>query len=123
MLSESGIWHLKSQIGFKLPLLLYADVRPILLTRPILRRYQRLVGAWNHLTSEEVADKVKFFFRMYSINRHKTTVLYVCLGHAHSLALCVSVSVCICLSRPRPACDCVSISSSLARALSERRCC
>ena len=27
------------------------------------------------LQAAAVADKVKFFFRMYSINRHKTTVL------------------------------------------------
>ena len=34
-----------------------------------LSMYQRLVGVWNSLTPAEVATKVKFFFRMYSINR------------------------------------------------------
>jgi hypothetical protein len=37
--------------------------------------YQRLSQLWTHLTVEQVAAKVKFFFRMYAINRHKTTVL------------------------------------------------
>jgi len=37
--------------------------------------YQRLSAVWSHLTVEQVATKVKFFFRMYAINRHKTTVL------------------------------------------------
>ena len=44
-----------------------------------LSMYQRLVGLWGPagqgLTCAAVAEKVKFFFRMYSINRHKTTVL------------------------------------------------
>lgn len=55
-------------------LTVYGKLRKVEKCGP-LSMYQRLVGAWNHLTSEEVADKVKFFFRMYSINRHKTTVL------------------------------------------------
>ena len=32
-------------------------------------------GNWSHLPAADVAAKVKFFFRMYAINRHKTTVL------------------------------------------------
>ncbi|KAJ6638435.1 Glutamine-dependent NAD(+) synthetase [Pseudolycoriella hygida] len=36
----------------------------------------RLVGTWkNEYTPQEVADKVKHFFRCYAINRHKMTVL------------------------------------------------
>lgn len=36
----------------------------------------RLVCTWNErYTPKEVADKVKFFFRCYAINRHKMTVL------------------------------------------------
>lgn len=38
--------------------------------------YERLRCAWRErLSAGEVAEKVKFFFRMYSINRHKLTVL------------------------------------------------
>ena len=37
--------------------------------------YLRLLHVWNHLSPLEVAQKVKHFFRMYSINRHKQTVL------------------------------------------------
>lgn len=36
----------------------------------------RLVGTWkDDYTPQEVADKVKHFFRCYAINRHKMTVL------------------------------------------------
>lgn len=36
----------------------------------------KLVGAWKGVHSpEEVANKVKHFFRCYAINRHKMTVL------------------------------------------------
>lgn len=36
----------------------------------------RLVSSWNDTyTPQEVADKVKHFFRCYAINRHKMTVL------------------------------------------------
>lgn len=36
----------------------------------------RLVGDWRqHCSGQEVADKVKHFFRCYAINRHKMTVL------------------------------------------------
>lgn len=36
----------------------------------------RLVGAWrDRYSADEVADKVKHFFRCYAINRHKMTVL------------------------------------------------
>lgn len=38
--------------------------------------YEKLVNAWrDRMGVKEVAEKVKFFFRMYSINRHKQTVL------------------------------------------------
>ncbi len=38
--------------------------------------FVRLNDMWkSKLTSSEIADKVKFFFRMYAINRHKATVL------------------------------------------------
>ena len=37
--------------------------------------YLRLLNAWKHLSPVEVASKVKHFFTMYSINRHKQTVL------------------------------------------------
>jgi len=40
-----------------------------------------LKDRWNHLEKEEVARKVKHFFRSYAINRHKTNVMtptYLC---------------------------------------------
>ena len=37
--------------------------------------FEKLVHEWNHLRPGEVADKVKLFFRHYSINRHKMTTL------------------------------------------------
>ena len=35
----------------------------------------KLLQLWDHHTPAKVAEKVQFFFRMYAINRHKTTVL------------------------------------------------
>lgn len=35
----------------------------------------KLCGEWKHLEPKDVAEKVKTFFRYYSINRHKMTVL------------------------------------------------
>merc|ERR1711974_351419 len=37
--------------------------------------YRKLVNEWSHLPPREVADKVKYFFRQYAINRHKTPIL------------------------------------------------
>ena len=37
--------------------------------------FEKLLFEWAHLPPEEVADKVKHFFRYYSINRHKMTTL------------------------------------------------
>lgn len=37
--------------------------------------FEKLVEEWNHLSPSEVAEKVKHFFRYYSINRHKMTTL------------------------------------------------
>eukprot|EP00298_Acanthocystis_sp_HF-20_P016177 c21401_g1_i2.p1 GENE.c21401_g1_i2~~c21401_g1_i2.p1 ORF type:complete len:756 (+),score=324.28 c21401_g1_i2:72-2339(+) len=37
--------------------------------------FQRLTAVWTHLQPTVIADKVKHFFRCYSINRHKMTVL------------------------------------------------
>eukprot|EP00871_Galdieria_phlegrea_P002221 jgi/Galph1/29/GphlegSOOS_G4858.1 len=37
--------------------------------------FLKLCTQWKHLTCQQVAEKVKFFFRMYSINRHKMTTL------------------------------------------------
>jgi NAD+ synthase (glutamine-hydrolysing) len=38
--------------------------------------FERLARLWStHLSPSQVAEKVKFFFRMYSLNRHKMTVL------------------------------------------------
>uniref|UniRef100_A0A6A7G1H9 Glutamine-dependent NAD(+) synthetase n=4 Tax=Hirondellea gigas TaxID=1518452 RepID=A0A6A7G1H9_9CRUS len=35
----------------------------------------KLIHLWRDLTPAQVAEKVKFFFRYYSVNRHKMTVL------------------------------------------------
>lgn len=40
-----------------------------------LAMFERLRFEWDHLPPEEVAAKVKHFFRSYAINRHKATVL------------------------------------------------
>ncbi len=40
-----------------------------------LAMYEKLALEWDHLPPEEVAAKVKHFFRTYAINRHKATVL------------------------------------------------
>ncbi|MCA9872147.1 MAG: NAD(+) synthase [Anaerolineales bacterium] len=40
-----------------------------------LAMYEKLVLEWDHLPPEEVAAKVKHFFRTYASNRHKATVL------------------------------------------------
>ncbi len=37
--------------------------------------FEKLVEEWNHIPPSEVAEKVKHFFRNYSINRHKMTTL------------------------------------------------
>jgi NAD+ synthase (glutamine-hydrolysing) len=42
-----------------------------------LSMYRKLIGLWadRGLSPVDVAGKVKFFFRMYAINRHKMTTL------------------------------------------------
>ncbi len=40
-----------------------------------LSMFENLIHEWDHLPAEEVARKVKHFFRYYAINRHKMTVL------------------------------------------------
>ena len=37
--------------------------------------FEKLVQEWDHLPPRAVAEKVKRFFRYYSINRHKMTTL------------------------------------------------
>eukprot|EP00189_Rhodosorus_marinus_P001592 CAMPEP_0113954142 /NCGR_PEP_ID=MMETSP0011_2-20120614/295_1 /TAXON_ID=101924 /ORGANISM="Rhodosorus marinus" /LENGTH=721 /DNA_ID=CAMNT_0000963051 /DNA_START=272 /DNA_END=2437 /DNA_ORIENTATION=- /assembly_acc=CAM_ASM_000156 len=37
--------------------------------------FLKLLRVWDHLKPSQVSQKVKFFFRMYSINRHKMTTL------------------------------------------------
>lgn len=37
--------------------------------------FTKLVHIWSHLTPDQVATKVKLFWRMYAINRHKSTTL------------------------------------------------
>lgn len=37
--------------------------------------FNSLLGIWKHLSSKEISEKVKRFFRFYAINRHKMTVL------------------------------------------------
>lgn len=40
-----------------------------------LAMFERLVIKWDHMDPEEVANKIKRFFRAYSTSRHKMTVL------------------------------------------------
>jgi len=37
--------------------------------------FRRLLDVWPHMTPRAVADKVKFLFRHYSVNRHKMTTI------------------------------------------------
>ena len=37
--------------------------------------FMKLVHVWHHLEPSAVAEKVKLFWRGYSINRHKSTTL------------------------------------------------
>ncbi len=48
--------------------------------------YKRLLTIWSHLHANQVYDKVKLFFRKYSINRHKMTTITPAL-HAESYSL------------------------------------
>jgi NAD+ synthase (glutamine-hydrolysing) len=40
-----------------------------------LSMFRKLARVWTDLAPEKLAEKVKFFFRMYAINRHKMTTL------------------------------------------------
>ncbi|BAM83417.1 glutamine-dependent NAD synthetase [Cyanidioschyzon merolae strain 10D] len=56
-------------------LTVYGRLRKIGRCGPV-SMYERLSRLWKaHLSPSQVAEKVKFFFRMYSVNRHKMTVL------------------------------------------------
>jgi len=49
--------------------------------------YSRLITIWgNELTKKEIYEKVKIFFRRYSINRHKMTTITPAL-HCESYSL------------------------------------
>eukprot|EP00003_Mantamonas_plastica_P008878 TRINITY_DN1795_c0_g1_i3.p1 TRINITY_DN1795_c0_g1~~TRINITY_DN1795_c0_g1_i3.p1 ORF type:complete len:636 (+),score=202.23 TRINITY_DN1795_c0_g1_i3:272-2179(+) len=52
----------------------YGRLRKIARCGP-LSMYHQLLHEWNHLSPSQVASKVKFFFRMYAINRHKMTTV------------------------------------------------
>eukprot|EP00730_Choanoeca_flexa_P005394 TRINITY_DN11934_c0_g1_i4.p1 TRINITY_DN11934_c0_g1~~TRINITY_DN11934_c0_g1_i4.p1 ORF type:complete len:700 (+),score=154.28 TRINITY_DN11934_c0_g1_i4:766-2865(+) len=53
----------------------YGRLRKVEKCGPVSMFY-KLIGLWgSSLSYQEIADKVKYFFRMYAINRHKTTVL------------------------------------------------
>ena len=55
----------------------YGKLRKVQRCGPV-SMFKKLVLEWSQdgvLKAKEVADKVKFFFRMYSINRHKMTTL------------------------------------------------
>ena len=55
-------------------LTIYGKLRKIARCGPV-SMFKRLLQAWPTMDPGAVAEKVKFFFRMYSINRHKLTVL------------------------------------------------
>ena len=48
--------------------------------------FKRLITIWDNLNVKEVYEKVKLFFRKYSVNRHKMTVVTPSL-HAESYSL------------------------------------
>ena len=48
--------------------------------------FKRLLTVWNELIPQQIYNKVKIFFRKYSINRHKMTVITPSL-HAESYSL------------------------------------
>lgn len=52
----------------------YGRLRKIGRCGPV-EMFHSLLLTWKHLKASEVAAKVKFFFRAYSINRHKMTTL------------------------------------------------
>mmetsp|Transcript_9847 Transcript_9847/g.17312 ORF Transcript_9847/g.17312 Transcript_9847/m.17312 type:complete len:705 (-) Transcript_9847:52-2166(-) len=52
----------------------YGRLRKIARCGPV-SMFKRLVSLWPHLPAEEVAVKVKHFFRTYAQNRHKATTL------------------------------------------------
>lgn len=55
-------------------LTMYGKLRKISRCGPV-SMFKRLVHVWPGLNYQAIAEKVKFFFKMYSINRHKLTVL------------------------------------------------
>ncbi|CAH2325870.1 glutamine-dependent NAD(+) synthetase [Pelobates cultripes] len=52
----------------------YGKLRKVVKTGPY-SMFCKLLMAWRTLSPRQVAEKVKLFFRMYSINRHKMTTL------------------------------------------------
>ena len=52
----------------------YGRLRKIAHCGPV-SMFRKLVVMWPHLSAAQVAEKVKFFFRSYAVNRHKATTL------------------------------------------------
>jgi len=52
----------------------FGKLRKINMFGPVAM-FKKLIQTWNHLKIDDVATKVKRFFRFYSINRHKMTVI------------------------------------------------
>jgi len=62
----------------------YGRLRKIARCGPV-SMFQKLCGIWNTLPPREVAEKVKKFFKFYSINRHKMcTITPACHAEAYS---------------------------------------
>ena len=53
---------------------IYGRLRKISRCGPV-SMFRHLLGHWRHCTPAQVAEKVKFFFKFYSINRHKMTTV------------------------------------------------
>jgi len=48
--------------------------------------FTSLLAKWNHLPPEKIAEKVKFFFVKYAVNRHKMTVMTPAIhGESYSI--------------------------------------
>jgi NAD+ synthase (glutamine-hydrolysing) len=52
----------------------FGKLRKVELMGPV-SMFKQLVVEWNSIEPEIVAQKVKYFFRMYAVNRHKQTVI------------------------------------------------
>jgi len=74
-MGEGGMQKDEEEMGMTYEeLSIFGKFRKINMFGPVAM-FKKLVQVWNHVTVDEIATKVKRFFRFYSINRHKMTVM------------------------------------------------